>query len=168
MAESYCERICRIQIFRIQLDLQGLFHHHRHLFLGRKSIATDCNLGAARSILVDRQPSLDCCNYSCTLSPSELEYNLGILAHERRLDSKVCRTVYSYKLLHPGVDVGKLLIRILDLAQIKDTHRNIMGALVINTDNPEAKNIGSGVDSEYDAFLSQLRRSLCMDGEPQG
>ena len=123
----------------------------------------------------------DCSRYCCTLSTSEFKHHLSILAIKRRLYRKLIRLVFIQQLSHSRKDIGEFFERILDLAQIKDAHVDIMRAFEINRNDPVTKNIGSGINSKYDFLIfqkilhfvqndrmtSQCSRILYMDEEPQ-
>ena len=109
----------------------------------------------------------DSCCYGCALCTSQFKDNLSVLAIERRLHSKLIRLVFFYKFIDSGIYICQFLKRVLYLSEIKNSHIDIMRALGIYTDNPETKNIGSGINSEYDLFFSQYNRIRYMDGEPQ-
>ena len=71
-----------------------------------------------------------------------------------------------YEFRHSGKDICQFFKRILYLPEVKHTHINIVRTMRIYTDNPETKNVGSGIYAQYDLVISQCNRIRYMDEEP--
>jgi len=154
-------------MFRLELDVERLADHGRNLFLRSRTTAADCNLRLGRRILGNRDSAGRTGDYRRSLGSTQLQHRLGILAKEWSLYGHIRRLIYLDQLAYSRVNVRETLERIIDLAKIENSHREIVRSLGINTDNPETQELGSGIYSEYDSFLSQSCRSLCKDAEPQ-
>ena len=86
---------------------------------------------------------------SVITSRSEFQYDLGILSVERRLQCHLVRPVFFTYLADFIENPVQFGIRILLLAHVDNTHFHVRGLLALSTNNPEAKYIGSGVNSNY-------------------
>ena len=147
MAQCDGKGIGGIEVLRLDIDVQGLPYHNFDLFLGRCTVAADGYLGLSRGIFRDWDSSLRGGDDGCTLGTAELEDDLGVLPVERGLDGQVGRGILRDEFLHAGIDVRQLLEGIGDLPEVEDSHRDIVRALLINGNDPETKDVGSGIDS---------------------
>ena len=151
-----CKSVGRIEVFRFQVDFQGFLNHHTDLFLRCCSVPADGDFGLSRGIF-SHGYSLHCgCCDGCSLSPPEFQNHLGVLPVERGFDGKGSRSDGFNEFAGSGKDIGKLVERILDLAQVEYSHILVVGPLRICANNPETKKIGPGVNSEYDFFRHVL------------
>lgn len=154
-------------MFRLEFDVERLADHGRDLFLRSRTAAADCDLRLGRCILGNRDSAGRTGDYRRSLGSTQLQHRLGILAKEWGLYGHVRRLIHLDQLAYSSMDVRETLERIIDLAQVENSHGKIVRSLGINTDNPETQELGSGIYSEYDSFFSQSCRSLCKDAEPQ-
>ena len=136
MTQGYCKGIGSIQIFRIQIHFQCLLNHDRDLFLGCSTIAADGDLGLSRYIFSDWNTAHYSCSNCSSLSSAELQDYLSVLSVERRLYSQFVRLMLVKQFSYSGKDIGQLLKRVLYLAEIKDSHIDIMRAFGINGNDP--------------------------------
>ena len=138
MTQGNRKRIGGIEIFRIQFHLQCLLYHQGDLFLGSSTIAAYCDLGLSWCIFSHWYPFH---NGSCkrgTLGTAKFQYDLGILAVERRLHRKLIGMMLLDQFRHSRKDIGQFFKGILDLAEVEDSHIDIMGAFGVNGNDPEA------------------------------
>ena len=170
MAHGQSQGISCVKVPVFNFYAKSTLYHKADLLLGSGSVPADCHLGFARGIFEDLHSPAEGWNHSCSLGPSEFEDNLGVLAVERRFYSQMVRMVELAKSVHLSGNDVEFLIGRVGLSQIEAAHIHVVGLTpVIDTDNPETKNIGSGIYSEYsDVLISQFCRSLYMDGELQG
>ena len=100
MTQCNRQSIGSIEIFRIQIDPQGLLYHHRDLFFRGCTIAAYGNLGLPRSIFGNRYPTHHSSCDRSSLRTSQFQYHLRILAIERRFHSKFVRPMFIEKFAH--------------------------------------------------------------------
>ena len=151
----------------LESDAKRLLYHHLHLLLRGSAISADGDLRLAGSILRDSDASLRGSDDGSALGASQLEDNLRIFPEEWRLDGHVIRMVHGNELGYTTVNICEFLKRIAYLTQVKDSHGNIMRSTGIYTNDPVTKDVGSGVNTQYDSIFSQSCRIQCKDGEPQ-
>ena len=153
---AHCNRKCVgcVEELAFDVDSEGFLHHEGHLFLGCGAVAADRHLGLAGGILMDGNAVARSGGHGRPLGPSELEDDLGVLAVERRFDGKVRGVVKVAQGVHLFVDAFKLVIGIRYATEVEHSHvyeRRLAGS--ISTDDPETKDVGSGIDAEDGAGL---------------
>ena len=147
VTQSYSQGIGRIQVLRVKFHFQSLLDHHADLLLRCGSVTTDGYFCLTWSVLGNRYATHYSRCEGSALSSSELQYHLGILSIERRLDSNTVRIMCLDQFAHSGKDIGKLLKRILDLPQVEHSHIDIVWTFGVHTNDPVTKNIGSGINA---------------------
>ena len=89
-------------------------------------------------------------HHGTPLRPSEFENHLSVLAVERRFYREVVGIVLCAERPDFFMDALQLGVGIGDFSKIQHAHVHEMRlAGRIYTDDPETKEIGSGIDSEY-------------------
>ena len=149
---------------RIDADAESLLHHQGHLLLRCGTVAADCLLRLPRRILIDSCAVGDRRADSSALGPSELENHLRVAPVERRLDSQVRRIMKSTESIHLVVDYAELAVGVIHAAKVQHPHIDELGLTPTHTDNPETKQVGSGIDSEYGTIFNQSCRTRCTGG----
>lgn len=102
-------------------------------------------------------------NHRGSLGSAQLEDDLSVLPVEGRLYGKVIRMIQFAQGVHLLEYDIQLIVCRINFPEVEHAHiYEARLARLINTDNPETKDIGSGIDSEYGLGLSQSCRILCM------
>ena len=148
MTQSYRQGVCRVQSLNFNFCAKRLFHHQLDLLLRGRSIAANGDFGLAWSVFVDEHPELGGGNDCSSLGSAELEDYLGIFVQKGRFNRKVIGRVVRAEFAYELVYFLKFEIGVALLAQVQHPgiHKLRM-FLFIYTDDPETKNIGSGINS---------------------
>ena len=158
-----------IEVTLFNFDAKGLLDHSTYLLFGGGTIAADGDLGFSGRILGDFDAVGRGCDHRGALGPAEFEDDLRVFVEEWRLDRHMVGVVALAQTSDELAYAGELGVRVFFLADVEHAHiLELWLAGFHDTDDPETKQIGSGIDSEYGAGLSQCGRSPCRDGAPQG
>ena len=170
MAHSQGQGISCVEVLVFNFYAKRTLYHKAYLLLRSGAVAADGHLGFSRGVLEDLNSPVQGGNHRGSLCPAELEYDLGVLAVKGRFYRQMVRMVELTEGVHLGGNDVEFFVCGVGLSQIEATHIYIVGfALGIDTDNPETKDVGSGIDSEYGYILvSQFCRNRCRDAGLRG
>ena len=136
MAHRYCQSVRSVIEFRLDVYLQCFLYNHCNLLLGGRAIATDGDLGLARSVLRHRDAAAGGGHYGRAQRASQLEYD------------HIVGMILIAQGSHLGADGGKLGIGVLLLAEVNDAHiQELRFPGPIYRNDPETQYVGSGIYS---------------------
>ena len=162
MAHRYGQRVRGIEELRVQGHLECFLHQQFHLFLG--SIAPACNghLHFSGRIFENRYLPMQAGGDGRSLRPPQFEHGLHVLAVKGGLNGQVIRGITVHQGPYSLENPTEFQEMILLLPEVDHAHIHIMDALFIYENDPVTKEIGSGVDAEYDP----LRRCHQIRSKP--
>ena len=156
MAHGNGEGIRRIQEFLLDVNAQYPLQYCADLVLGGGPVPGHCHLGLSRGILRDGDSPRGGGEHCGSLGTAEFQDDLGVLAVERGLQCHLVRGEPVTYIPDFPEDAAELGIGVILLPEIDYAHVQVVWLAVFNTDDPEAKNVGSGVYSEYSCVLYHL------------
>ena len=155
MAHGNGQGVGRIEEFCIEALVKRLLHQQFHLLLRGVAPPGDGHLDLTRGIFENRDLPVDRRGDGRSLRPAELEHRLDILSEERRFNSHIVRRITVHDFPDAFEDPVQLQEMVFLLAHIQHAHVHIVDAPFIYENDPVTKQIGSGVDAEYDPLLSR-------------
>ena len=169
MAHCNSQGISSVQMLWINIYSQCFLHNQRYLLLGSSTIPTNSLLRLTGRILINLSSTSESRSHRRPLRTPKLKNNLSITPVERRLDGQIIRPVQITKRTDLIENNPELLVDIVHLPQVQYPHIHKMRPpCLIHTHNPETKQVGSGIDAEYGASLSQSCRILCTAAVSRG
>ncbi len=156
MAHCHSESVRCIQVvWHIRLGNGKLsLKHSRYLLLGCTSISGDGLLDLSRSIFHNRDFSAESSSNGNTLSSSQFEHRLNILAEEWGLNGKFIGMKAINEFCTPLVNPLKFQRVIVDFFEPENPHNHQIHFSSLHGDDTVSENVGARVNSQYDAFFS--------------
>ena len=154
MAHRDSQCVSRVEMFFLNVDPESSLKYVVHLLFGSGSIACNSLFGLSRGIFGNGNVPGGCSQHCSALRSAEFQYHLRVLSVERRLQGHLIRRVPVADFTYFIENAHELPIRVFFLSQVNDPHLHVLGLAAFCTNNPEAKNVGSGVYSQYRLHLS--------------
>lgn len=154
MTHCDSQRVSRVEMFFLNVDSESSLKYIVYLLLGCCTIACNCLLGLSRSIFGNGDVPGGCSQHCSALRSAEFQYHLRVLSVERRLQGHFIRRVPVADFTYFIENAHELPVRVFFFSQVNDPHLHVLGLAAFCTNDPEAKNVGSGVYSQYRLHLS--------------
>lgn len=154
MTHCDSQRVSRVEMFFLNVDSESPLKYVVHLLLGSCPIASNSFFCLPWSIFGNGNVSGGCGQHCSALRSAELQNHLRVLSVERRLQGHLIRRMPVADFTYFIENAHELLIRVFFLSQVNDPHLHVLGLAAFCTNDPEAKNVGSGVYSQYRLHLS--------------
>lgn len=169
MTHSYRQRVRCVKMLRLNFYAKGFLYHSTYLLLRGGAVSAYRYLGLSGGVFCNLDAVGGGCDHRSALRPAQFEDDLGVLIKEGRFDRHMVGLVAFAKPADELADTGEFSVRISLLTDVEHAHLDVLGFVVLaNTDDPETKQVGSGIYSEYGSYFSQSCRSLYTGAEPRG
>ena len=169
MTHSYRQRVRCVEMLRINFYAKGFLHHSAYLLLRGGAVSAYRYLGFSGGVFGNLDAVGGGCDHRSSLRPAQFEDDLGVLIKEGRFYRHMVGLEAFAQPAYKLVYTSQFYVRIGFLTDIEHAHLDVLWFVVLaNTDDPETKQVSSGIYSEYGSYLSQSCRSLYTGAEPRG
>ena len=145
MADGSGQRIGRIEVVVVELEVQDIGEHGGHLFFGGIAIACDGLFDLFGRVFGDPDAFGDGGGNGHSLRPAKFEHRLRVFAVKGGLDCHFARLIDIDNTLQALEDMLEFILMVFHLFQVDHPHVEELQLLLLHLYDGIAQNIGAGV-----------------------